>query len=80
MICVDVARTSLREAALRQSSVTTQTPSGLVTGSRPVRSPFENILDISDNECRDAKFRVSTRVMDNAYLISGDVYYKQFKI
>jgi|GEM_PF-4425040 len=31
-------------------------------------------LDISDNECRDAKFRVSTRVSGYAYLIYGDVY------
>ncbi|MDF5734620.1 hypothetical protein [Nostoc sp.] len=31
------------------------------------------IVDISEKECRDAKFRVSTRVLDNAYLISGDV-------
>ena len=33
--------------------------------------------DISEKECRDAKFRVSTRVLNNAYLISGDVYKKR---
>jgi hypothetical protein len=30
-------------------------------------------VDISEKECRDAKFRVSTRFLGNAYLISGDV-------
>ncbi|MEH2009308.1 hypothetical protein [Nostoc sp.] len=35
-----------------------------------------DLLDISDKECRDAKFRVSTGVLDNAYLISPDVYFK----
>jgi hypothetical protein len=37
-------------------------------------------IDISEKECRDAlakrnevQFRVSTRVLDNAYLIVGDV-------
>ncbi|MEH1867096.1 MAG: hypothetical protein V7K69_19090 [Nostoc sp.] len=40
--------------------------------------------DISKKECRDAlakrdevQFRVSTRVLNNAYLISGDVYKKR---
>ncbi|WP_334762324.1 pentapeptide repeat-containing protein [Nostoc sp.] len=39
------------------------------------RAIFIDALDISEKECRDAKFRVSTRVLDNAYLIYGDVYY-----
>jgi len=34
-------------------------------------------LNISDNECRDAKFRVSTRVSGYAYLIYGDIFYKR---
>ena len=37
--------------------------------------PMANLLDISEKQCRDAKFRVSTMVVDNAQLISGDVYY-----
>ena len=31
-------------------------------------------LDISEKQCRDAIGRVSTRVVNNAQLISGDVY------
>ena len=33
------------------------------------------VLDISEKQCRDAKFRVSTRFVDNTQLISGDVYW-----
>jgi filamentous hemagglutinin family protein len=33
----------------------------------------DDVVDISNNECRDAKFRVSTRFSGNAELISGDV-------
>jgi two-component system Ni(II)/redox-responsive regulator NrsR len=31
-------------------------------------------LDISKKECRDVPWNVSTRFLENAYLISGDVY------
>jgi|GEM_PF-2246885 hypothetical protein len=37
-------------------------------------------LDISEKECRDAIYRVSTRVLGNAYLISGDVYWRSLQI
>ncbi len=33
-----------------------------------------NAIDISEKQCRDAIGRVSTSVVDNAQLISGDVY------
>ena len=33
------------------------------------------VLDISEKQCRDAKFRVFTRFVDNTQLISGDVYW-----
>jgi hypothetical protein len=33
-----------------------------------------SIRDMSENECRDVKFYVSTRVLDNAYLNFVDVY------